>query len=732
MLTDGIADAGYAELRLLLEDKFHESIACIDKAYSFAANAHITQLRRSGEKYIIHPIAVSRILFELGADAESIQAAMLHDVVEDTVFKLSDIKREFGDEVAKLVDGVTKLGKYQLDNTDKESEQAENLRKMFIAMSQDIRVIIIKLADRLHNMRTLSYLPENKRRLVAKETLEFYAPIAHRLGIRHVKDELENLAISYLDPVGYKEIEESLAKQNNSRSEFLQDIIKKVGDRVRVNVPHAHIEGRIKSVHGIYKKMYMQNKNFDQIYDIYAVRVIVNDLADCYNCLGVIHEMFRPIPGRFKDYISTPKPNKYQSLHTTIIGKEGIPFEVQIRTWEMHETAEYGVAAHWKYKLGGAQQATFDEHMSWIRKFVESQEDSDDNLDIIHSIKNELLPDEIYVLTPKGDVIILPQGATVIDFAYAIHSAVGNRMIGAKVDSKIVTLDYQVKTGEIVEILTAANQDKGPSRDWLRIVKTSEARSKIRGWFKREKRDENIVEGRAEFERELRRSNLHPDDDAVQELVERVAERQHCNNVDDFYAAIGYGGILLSRIIPHIRDEYNKLAKSKQNSAISLSDIKHSSSEGVIVPYVDNCLVKLSRCCNPIPGDEIIGFITRGHGVSVHKRDCTNVPADTLQTQEPERWIDVYWDYGKKEDFTTSLLIVCSEDNKNIIGDISLAIGNMRLLVHQFDYKENKGKGATVYVSLTVNGVDHLFSIITRFNKIHGVIKVARTGESSC
>ncbi|MDR1630005.1 MAG: bifunctional (p)ppGpp synthetase/guanosine-3',5'-bis(diphosphate) 3'-pyrophosphohydrolase [Oscillospiraceae bacterium] len=723
-----IMDLEYKELRDKIEGKFSQAeVAAIDKAYFLAAKAHSHQRRRSGQPYIIHPIAVAAILFNLAADAPSIQAALLHDVVEDTEMTLEDMKREFGETVATLVDGVTKLGKVPLAGLDREEEQAENLRKMLIAMSQDIRVIIIKLADRLHNMRTLSFVPEAKRRYTAKETLEFYAPIAHRLGIRPVKEELEDLAISYLDPIGYKEIEESLAAQSDSRSEFLENIKKRVGERVHEIVPDARIEGRIKSVHGIYRKMYIQNRNFDEIYDIYAVRVLVNTVTDCYNCLGLIHDMFRPIPGRFKDYISTPKPNMYQSLHSTLIGKEGIPFEVQIRTWEMHETAEFGIAAHWKYKVGRSADNKMDERLSWIRRFVENQENTEDSLDILHSIKNELVPDEVYVFTPKGAVINLPQGANVIDFAYAIHSEVGNRMIGAKVDGRIVTFEHQVKTGEIIEILTSGAQGRGPSRDWLKMVKTSEARSKIRMWFKREKRDENIVEGRGEFERELRRSNLHPDSEIMRELIEKVAEKQHFQNVNDFYAAIGYGGILLSRIIPHIREEYNKIIKAKP-PGVEIKDIKHSSSEGVIVPNVENCLVKLSRCCSPIPGDEIIGFITRGHGISVHKRDCSNVPKAIENSPEPERWIEVYWDYDVKENFNATLLLKCTDDNKNLMGDIYSAIANMRLSLHALDYRENKGGGATVVMNITVNAVDHLWSIIARFNKIGGVLSVERTG----
>jgi len=478
MSAGELNDDGYAQLRETLEKSCKpEELALIDKAYEIACKAHSGQFRRSGKQYISHPVAVAQILIQLGMDPPSIIAALLHDTVEDTHVTIEDIRTTFGEDIASLVDGVTKLGKVPLST--REEEQAENIRKMLLAMSQDIRVIIIKLADRIHNMRTLSFMPPQKRRDTSLETLEIYAPIAHRLGIRTVKEELEDLAISYLDPVAYHEIEESLQAQSKSRKEFLEDIKAKVRERIAAIIPDAVVEGRIKSVHGIYRKMYMQNRNFDEIYDIYAVRIIVNTVIDCYNSLGVIHDMFRPIPGRFKDYISTPKPNMYQSLHTTVIGKEGIPFEVQIRTREMHRTAEYGIAAHWKYKLGISGNVKFEEKLAWVRQLIESQEESEDVEDLIRTIKSDLVPEEVFVFTPKGDVINLPLGATVIDFAYAIHSAVGNRMVGAKVDGRIVSIDYQVKTGEIVDILTSSQQGKGPSRDWLKIVKTSEARNKI-------------------------------------------------------------------------------------------------------------------------------------------------------------------------------------------------------------------------------------------------------------
>lgn len=698
----------------------------IRHAYEVAKQAHKAQLRRSGEPYIIHPIAVAGILADLGMDSQSLIAALLHDTVEDTELTNEDIVKNFGEEIAQLVDGVTKLAKVPTET--KAEAQAENIRKMLLAMSNDIRVIIIKLADRLHNMRTINYVREEKRRETALETLEIYAPIAHRLGIRTIKEELEDLAIICLDPVAYREIEEYLNAQSGSRLEFLDDIINKIRDRISPMVSGSKVEGRIKSVHGIYRKMYIQGKNFDEIYDIYAVRIIVESVIDCYNCLGVIHDMFRPLPNRFKDYISTPKPNMYQSLHTTVIGKEGIPFEVQIRTWEMHHTAEYGIAAHWKYKLGGgAAGGKFEERLSWIRQLLESQNDSEDVEDIVRTIKSDLVPEEVFVFTPKGDVISLPVGATVIDFAYAIHSAIGNRMIGAKVDGRIVPIDYQVKTGEIVDILTSSQTGKGPSRDWLKIVKTSEARSKIRNWFKKERREENIAEGRAEVEREFRRSFIRLPDDELKQFLQHIAERQHFDTVDDFYAAIGYGGVSLIRMMPHIKDEYLKIVKTSAPPEVVLTQPRKrvKSSEGVVVEGIDNCLVKFSRCCNPLPGDEIIGFITRGHGVSIHTKDCSNVPADLEHCPDRDRWIKTYWDSTIKEDFRATLMISCL-NRVGMLADISVQLANMRVMINDINTRNFKDGRSTFAMTITVSGIEHLKSVAAKLERIDGVLSVER------
>lgn len=713
----------YEKIKKIYSDSELENIR---HAYEVAKQAHKAQLRRSGEPYIIHPIAVAGILADLGMDSQSLIAALLHDTVEDTELTNEDIVKNFGEEIAQLVDGVTKLAKVPTET--KAEAQAENIRKMLLAMSNDIRVIIIKLADRLHNMRTINYVREEKRRETALETLEIYAPIAHRLGIRTIKEELEDLAIICLDPVAYREIEEYLNAQSGSRLEFLDDIINKIRDRISPMVSGSKVEGRIKSVHGIYRKMYIQGKNFDEIYDIYAVRIIVESVIDCYNCLGVIHDMFRPLPNRFKDYISTPKPNMYQSLHTTVIGKEGIPFEVQIRTWEMHHTAEYGIAAHWKYKLGGgAAGGKFEERLSWIRQLLESQNDSEDVEDIVRTIKSDLVPEEVFVFTPKGDVISLPVGATVIDFAYAIHSAIGNRMIGAKVDGRIVPIDYQVKTGEIVDILTSSQTGKGPSRDWLKIVKTSEARSKIRNWFKKERREENIAEGRAEVEREFRRSFIRLPDDELKQFLQHIAERQHFDTVDDFYAAIGYGGVSLIRMMPHIKDEYLKIVKSSAPPEVVLTQPKKrvKSSEGVVVEGIDNCLVKFSRCCNPLPGDEIIGFITRGHGVSIHTKDCSNVPADLEHCPDRDRWIKTYWDSTIKEDFRATLMISCL-NRVGMLADISVQLANMRVMINDINTRNFKDGRSTFAMTITVSGIEHLKSVAAKLERIDGVLSVER------
>ena len=720
-------EEGLAKLTEIIGKSYtEEEIANVKKAYELAAKVHEGQKRLSGEPYIMHPLSVALILARLGMDDASIIAAMLHDTVEDTDLTNDEIKKKFGDTVAELVDGVTKIGRVPLQT--KEEQQAENIRKMLIAMSRDIRVIIIKLADRLHNMRTLMYKPEQRRRDIALETIEIYAPIAHRLGIRPIKEELEDLSISYLDPVAYNDIGKALEQQSKSRNEFLADIKARIEERIKTVVSGAQVSGRIKSVHGIYRKMYMQNKNFDEIYDIYAVRIIVDSVIDCYNCLGVIHDMFKPIPGRFKDYISTPKPNMYQSLHTTVLGKEGIPFEVQIRTWEMHHTAEYGIAAHWKYKLGINGTVKFEERLAWIRQLLENQSDSEDVEDLVSTIKSDLVPEEVFVFTPKGDVFNLPMGATVIDFAYAIHSAVGNKMIGAKVDGRIVPLDYQVKTGEIVEVLTSSQPGKGPSRDWLNIVKTSQARAKIRQWYKKERRDENIAEGKAEVEKEFKRNFIRLAEPEYTEFIKKIAERQHCKSIEDFYAAIGYGGISLMHMMPKIKEDYVKMTKAEE-PVINIAPVKKrtKSTEGVVVEGIDNCLIKFSRCCNPLPGDNIIGFITRGHGVSIHTRNCPNVPADISKAGEPDRWVFAYWDTNIREDFKCTLQISCL-NRIGLLADVSSLLANMHIMINDISTRSTKDGRISIMLTVSVNGVEHLNSLTAKLSKISGVLSVERTG----
>lgn len=706
-----------------------DDLKIVDKAFTVANEYHGDQKRKSGEPYIIHPIAVCDILVDLGMDCQSLVAALLHDVVEDTPYTIEQLIADFGEEVALLVDGVTKLGKVQINSSEnKEEQQAENIRKMLLAMSKDIRVIIVKLADRVHNMRTLHFMPPQKQRDKALETLEIFAPISHRLGIRSVKEELEDRAIRFLDSVAYESIEENLKKSSGSGNDFLENIKEKIGDRVKQTVPNAQISGRIKSVHGIYRKMYMQGKNFDEIYDIYAVRIIVDSVIDCYNCLGIIHDMYNPLPGRFKDYISTPKPNMYQSLHTTVIGKEGMPFEVQIRTWEMHHTAEFGIAAHWKYKLGvsGGKQS-FDQRLQWIREMLEAQQETGDARELISSIKTDLIPDEVFVYTPKGDVINIPQGSTVIDFAYAIHSAVGNKMVGAKVDGRIVPLEYEVKTGEIVEILTSSQQGKGPSRDWLNIAKSSQARSKIRAWFKKEKRDENIQEGKAEIEREFRRNYIRLSDEEYQKFIKKLAERQRMENIDDFYAAIGYGGLSVVRLMPYIKEEYQKnYDKSRlEIKTVPVKQNTKNNKDGVTVEGIDNCLIKFAQCCNPLPGDNIIGFITRGHGVSIHKRDCTNVPKDIANCAEPARWVNAFWNKNVKEEYKATLQLTCLS-RVGLMAEVAMQVANMRVNITSIATHDMKDGRAIIELTVNVSGIDHLKNLIARIEKVDGILSVER------
>ena len=726
----------YEELKKIIAESGKEyDREQIEAAYRLAEEKHREQKRSSGEPYIIHPLSVAAILVGLGMDSQSVMAGLLHDVVEDTDCTLEDIQKQFGKEVALLIDGVTKLGK--IPYSSREEQQAENLRKMLMAMAEDIRVIIIKFADRMHNLSTLEYMSPQKQRDKAVECLEVYAPIAHRLGIRTVKEYMEDVSLKYLDPLAYREIEDDLASRSNSSKQFIEDTKALIRSRVEVSIPDVYIEGRVKSVYGIYRKMFIQGKAFDEIYDVFAVRVIVDTIEDCYNVLGIIHDMFQPLPNRFKDYISMPKPNMYQSLHTTVIAKAGVPFEVQIRTWEMHHTAEYGIAAHWKYKLGmsakDSDNAALDDRLAWIRQMLENQAESEDVTDLVHSIKSDLIPEEVFVFTPRGDVINLPLGSTVIDFAYAIHSAVGNRMIGAKVDKRIVPLDYKVKTGEIIEILTTKEAGKGPNRDWLTLVRTSEARNKIRAWFKKEKRDENIVEGKAELEREFKRSNIQLTRELMDYMIESVGKRHNCATEDDFYAAIGYGGIQLWKVLPRIKEEAQRLQKSaspdqpQELPPPTTPEPKGRVASGVLVDGMDNCLIKFSRCCNPLPGDEIIGFITRGFGVSIHKRSCSNVPRDLTQCPEPERWVNAHWAGDVKDDFKSTLHIL-AVDRGGLLADVTQQLSNMKIFIHALNSRQERGSGnAIISATISINGLPQLQNIIERLGKIPGVISIDRS-----
>ena len=697
--------------------------ALVDRAYALAEAAHADQRRRSGEPYICHPLSVAEILVEMGMDSESIAAALMHDVAEDTAVTIEEIRQKFGAEVALLVDGVTKLTQIKFSNV--EDRQAENLRKMLLAMSQDVRVMIIKLCDRLHNMRTGDAWPEQKRRDKALETMEVYAPIAHRLGISNIKEELEDRSLRYLDPVGYETIRALLNKHGD---EFLNGVCDTIRAHLEENgIENATIRHRVKSIYGIYRKMFIQNKDFEEIYDVYAVRIICASVAECYTALGLIHDMYHPLPNRFKDYISTPKPNGYQSLHTTVIGREAIPFEVQIRTWEMDRMAEYGIAAHWKYKAGiSTSNEKLEERLAWVRQLLESQRSSADATDLLSDIKSDLLPEEVFVFTPRGDVINLPAGATVIDFAYAIHSAVGNRMIGAKVNNRIVPIDHQVVTGEIIEIITGP-ENRGPSRDWLNIVKTSEAKNKIRNWFKKERREENIAEGKDALEREMRRNLMSVPADKQEEFLSALAKRNHCNTVEEMYAAIGYGGLQMARILPKLKDEYNRLkANDAEPKAIPTVDIrKIHSSDGVVVEGIDNCPIKFAKCCSPLPGDEIIGFVTRGFGVSIHKKDCANARESMRHPENRDRWVKAYWADTVREDYKATLEIVCM-DRANLVSDVALALGDMRVPIYSLDARSADQGRARMSVTIGITNIEHLNNVVARLRKVKDVVSVTR------
>ena len=696
----------------------------IEKAYDLANEAHKGVCRRSGEPYICHPLAVARLVLDLGMDTESIAAALLHDVVEDTPTTLDDLKAAFGEEVALLVDGVTKLTKIQFSNI--EELQAENLRKMLLAMSRDVRVMIIKLCDRLHNMRTGDAWPEQKRRDKARETMEVYAPIANRLGILNVKEELEDRSLHYLDPVGYNEISKMLSER--AGEEFLAGVSGVIERRLEESgIEGATIKRRVKSIYGIYRKTIMQNKSFDEIYDIYAVRIILDTLAECYSTLGLIHDMYHPLPNRFKDYISTPKPNGYQSLHTTVIGHEGIPFEVQIRTRKMDEQAEYGVAAHWKYKEGLDGHDKLDERLAWVSQLLENQRVSEDSGNLLHDLKSDLLPEEVFAFTPKGDVINLPAGATCIDFAYAIHSAVGNRMVGCKVNNRMVPIDHIVSTGEIIEVILGS-ADKGPSRDWLKIVRTSEAKSKIRNWFKKMRREENIQQGRDALARELRREMIFIPDDELDEFISSCCRRLRQNNAEELYAAIGYGGITIANCLPKLKEEWQKRKseedKSEQLAKVDLSRVH--ATDGEVVEGFDNTPIKFAKCCSPLPGDPIVGFITRGFGVSIHKQSCVNAIASMKDPSNAPRWVKAYWADSVKDSYKAGLEIVALDRNE-LLRDVLSALADIRVPIYTMNARQVENNCAVVSLTIGINNTEHLNRVVARLSKIKDVLKVTRS-----
>ena len=718
----------FEELKKMIDPGKGYDMERIEKAYLLAEKAHSGQFRASGEPYIVHPVEAAKITVQLGMDTDTVVTALLHDVVEDTDITLEEIKKEFGTDVANLVDGVTKLKQIKkVNNASKEEQQAENVRKMFMAMAKDIRVIIVKLADRLHNMRTIDAKPVEKQRRIAHETMEIYAPLAHRLGIRPIMEELEDRCIRVLDPVGYHDIESRMEMQKDEQKEFLDHIKNKIDERLRKENCEFYLMGRIKSVYGIYRKIYEQGKSMEEIYDIYAVRVIVNTVYDCYYALGVMHDLFRPIPDRFKDYISTPKQNMYQSLHTTCIDSKGIPFEIQIRTWDMHHTAEYGIAAHWKYKAGIQGKNELEERLAWVRQLLEQQQELDDVEDIVHTIKTDIAIDEVFVFTPKGDVINLPLGSTVVDFAYAIHTAVGNRMVGAKINGRIVSLDTEVKTGMIVEIITTNSPGHGPSRDWLNIAKTSSARTKIRSWFKKERREENIAEGRILVEREFRRNLILLDEPQYSEFIGEIAKRQHCNSIEDFYASVGYGGITISKILPWAKDEFvHRYRKTEEPVAPQpVQKRRTKSSNGVIVEGLEGCLVKFAHCCNPLPGDDIVGYVTRGSGVTIHKTSCATAIKGQTEEEQKGRWVTANWSDSIKDTYK-SVILIKGPNRGGLVADVSITLANLHVQMHTLIARELPDGNAEVRVTVETGGVEQLKGTIEALRRIRNVDSVER------
>ena len=713
----------------------------VEKAYLFAQEAHKNQYRKSGEPYFTHPCFVASILVELSLDPPTIAAGLLHDTVEDCEgITLDTIRQEFGEEVAMLVDGVTKLNK--LDFADKEEAQAESLRKMILAMGKDIRVVLIKLADRLHNMRTLKFQKEERRVAIARETLDIYAPIAHRLGVYAIKQELEDLSLRYIDPVGYENLVQKVGQKRSEREENIRMVIDELSAKLDEQHIHHTIDGRPKHFYSIYRKMVLQNKPFDQIYDLIAIRVLVDSVPDCYAVLGIVHTLWNQMPGRFKDYISVPKANMYQSLHTTVVGgrKMPFPFEVQIRTWEMHRIAEYGIAAHWRYKEGGGAANDLDSKLYWVRQILDWQSDTRDSREFLDTLKTDLFSEEVFLFTPKGDVISMPKGATPLDFAYRIHSAVGNRMVGAKVNGRIVTLDHVLKNGDIVEILTSKNA-KGPSRDWMKIAKSNEARSKIRQWFKKEKRDENIANGRSAFDAELRHCGIAMKDVLDPEFLPVLLKKVAYPTLDDLYAAIGYGGFTAQKAVSRIQGELQRRQQQRQQEQMLAEAVTESkedpkpadtpkqpkavkSEQGIIVEGLDNCLVKFSKCCTPVPGDDIVGFITRGYGVSVHRADCPNA-SEEKRKEQPGRWIHVSWGTDTNDSYPTTIEAVC-KDRLNLLLDISSALSTTKTFVLGLNTRSTEDGFAIIRIEIQIKDGTQLSTLMNKLHQISGVLQVNR------
>ncbi len=701
----------------------HGDMKLIIKAYNFAESAHAGQLRNSGERFFVHPFNVAMILAELNMDTATIAAALLHDVLEDTDVTYETLAKEFGEEIANLVDGVTKLKK--LKYRTKQETQAENLRKMVIAMSKDIRVIIIKLADRLHNIRTLEYMSDAKKKEKALETLEIYAPIAHRLGISTIKWELEDLSLRYIDPEGYYDLVEKVSKKRREREAYIKNVIEVLKEKLNEMEIESDINGRPKNFYSIYRKMVYQNKTFEQIFDLTAIRVIVDSVKDCYGVLGIVHTLWKPIPGRFKDYIAMPKPNMYQSLHTTVIGPQGEPFEIQIRTWEMHRTAEYGIAAHWKYKEGINKTDGFENKLTWLRQLLEWQKELKDPKEFMESLKIDLFTDEVFVFTPKGDVISLPAGSTPLDFAYRVHTAIGNNCVGAKVDGRIVPLDYKLKNGNIIEILTSSS-NSGPSRDWLKIVISSQAKNKIRQWFKKEERDSNINKGKELLEKESKRQGYKLTEFLKEDWLKSIAKKVSLNSIDDLYAAIGYGSITLSQVISKLKENYREYYNQKIDEKELINKQitpkkEYKPTQGISVKGVDNIKVRFSKCCSPVPGDEIVGYITRGRGVSVHRSDCPNV--NNLDIHE--RFIDVKWDIDKKTSYQAEIQIKAT-DRSGLLTEITQLLTDMKLTVTSLNARTNKEKTALINMTLEIKDIEQLKELMKKIKRLEGVIDVYR------